>query len=184
MKKLFAFLLAVTMFASMTNLCYAVENVTTLSTTVPGATYTLNIPANQAIPFGQTEAEIGSLTVTNSSGFALGKNLSVTITYDAFSSPGVETNIPFTLAKYTPDAYGVAKHTIASGSSVIFTGKTNGSVKEKLTMRVVSGNMGNSSDQDVTGLMIISESEDWGMALAGEYTATITFKCEVVISQE
>ena len=61
MKKFFAIALAVAMFASMATVASAAENTTTLTTTVPAATYTLNIPANQEIPFGATQTNIGSV---------------------------------------------------------------------------------------------------------------------------
>ena len=88
MKKFFAILLAVTMLASMATVASAAENTTTLTTTVPAATYTLNIPANQEIEFGATSTNLGAVSVTESSSFAKGKNLNVTLTYDAFASEG------------------------------------------------------------------------------------------------
>ena len=97
MKKIFAILLAVTLLASMATVVSAAESTTTLSTTVPAASYTLNIPADQTIEFGATETNIGNVTVTNSAGFAEGKNLSVTVTYDEFTSAGLSTTIPFSL---------------------------------------------------------------------------------------
>ena len=48
MKKIFAILLAVTMLTSMATVVSAAET-TPLTTTVPTATYTLNIPAHQEI---------------------------------------------------------------------------------------------------------------------------------------
>ena len=64
MKKICAILLAVALLASMTIVAFA-ANTTTLTTTVPSATYTLNIPADQVIPFGTTKASIGNVTVTD-----------------------------------------------------------------------------------------------------------------------
>jgi len=183
MKKIFSLLLMIAIFASMTNIAYASESTTTLSTTVPGATYTLNIPANQEVPFGQTETEIGTVTVTNSSGFAEGKNLKVTVSYDEFTSPNVTTKIPFKLALYANSAYGIDTKYLSSGSSIIFDGTDSGSVKEKTTIQVVTGNMGNVSDQNILGIMLMIDSKDWGLALQGEYTATITFKSEVVVEE-
>lgn len=96
MKKLASFLLVLAMILSMGTLAFA-DGTTTLSTTVPAAQYTLNIPADQTIPFGATSTEIGNVTVSDSSGFAKGKNLNVTVAYDAFSSADVSTTIPFEL---------------------------------------------------------------------------------------
>ena len=83
MKKLIALALAVTLLASMA-VTVSAANTTTLTATVPAAGYTLNIPANQEVNFGTTQADIGNITVTDSAGFAVGKNLQVTVTYDAF----------------------------------------------------------------------------------------------------
>ena len=35
----------------------------------------------------------------------------------------------------------------------------------------------------MTNLELRVNSEDWGKALGGEYSATITFTCEVVVEQ-
>lgn len=171
MKKLFAILLAVAILASMATVVSA-ANTTTLTTTVPAATYTLNIPADQEIPFGTTSIDIGSLSVTNASGFAKGKNLAVTLTYDAFKNNSVPTTIPFEVFLSGNSTAGLAEPTV-SGSSVIFLGKLDGSTNEYVQ------NPTNSPDCKYTVLKM--NSSDWGKALAGEYTATITFTAEVVV---
>ena len=96
MKKFFAILLAVTMLASMATVVSA-ESTTTLTTTVPAASYTLNIPADQEIVFGATATDIGVVTVTNSNGFAWGKHLKVTLSWEDFKSEGVASTIPFSI---------------------------------------------------------------------------------------
>ena len=100
MKKIFAILLAVTMLASMATVVSAAESTTTLTATVPSATYIMNIPADQEIPFGTTHSSIGNIKITDAKGFAVGKNLEVTITYGAFTSNDVTTQIPYTLSLY------------------------------------------------------------------------------------
>ena len=96
MKKLFALLLAVIMVMSMATIVSA-ESTTTLTTEVPAASYTLNVPAVVPIDFGATSTDIGNVTVTDATGFAEGKNLKVTVTYGAFTSEGAATSIPFVL---------------------------------------------------------------------------------------
>ena len=57
MKKVISFVLAVMLLASMVPTVFAANataNTTTLTTTVPDAEYTLNIPADQEIKFGET----------------------------------------------------------------------------------------------------------------------------------
>ena len=186
MKKLFAILLAVTMLASMATVVSAAENTTTLTTTVPAATYTLNIPANQEIAFGATETDIGSITVTDGSGFAVGKNLEVTLDYSAFISEGVTTTIPFSIKMQNkeyaagPGVPGSDSYkNVAAGDAITFLGKNNGTVTEYVTVTVDAPNGDFTHALDQTMLKVLSS--DWGKALAGEYTATITFTAEVVV---
>lgn len=61
MKKLTTLVLALALAASLAVPAFA-ANTTTLTTTVPAATYTLNIPADQEIPFGAMETNIGSVS--------------------------------------------------------------------------------------------------------------------------
>ena len=92
MKKLFAILLTVAMLASMATIASAAST-TTLTTTVPAASYTLSIPANQEVSFSAQYTNIGEIKVSDSNGFAEGKNLKVTISYTDFVCDGVETKI-------------------------------------------------------------------------------------------
>ena len=177
MKKLFAILFAVMMVASMATVASAES--TTLVTNVPAAAYTLNIPAEGTeVPFGTTEMDIGNFTVTGSSGFAKGKNLSVTVTYTPFTSSGISTEIPYTLKLLS----GTTKKELTSGSAIIFKGKADGSVNAQ-TMIPTAGNMGTYSDSPVSAVLLVANSDDWGKALAGEYTSTLTFTCEVVVEE-
>ena len=82
MKKLSALFLALVLLLSAVPTAFAANttpNTTTLTTTVPSATYVLNIPADQEIPFGQTSMGIGNVTITDSKSFAVGKNVEVTV---------------------------------------------------------------------------------------------------------
>ena len=176
MKKFFVLVLAVMMIASMATVASATDNTTVLTTTVPAATYILNIPADQEITFGATETSIGNVTITNAAGFAQGKNLSITVTYNAFSAENVSTEIPYVLKLLS----GTTKKELSSGSAIIFKGKSNGSVNET-TMIPTAGNMGNYSDSPVSAILLSANSDDWGKALAGEYTSSIIFTCEVVV---
>ncbi len=191
MKKIITLALAVLMVASMAIVAFAAESTTTLTATVPAATYTLNIPANQEIPFGTTQADIGNITVTDATGFAVGKNLEVSVTYDAFKADGISTQIPYALSLYAAgsesstgsDAYHSAKEDIPSGSVLVFTGNATGSVAENIKLEssyVVSSGVKNIP---VTSVRFTAASEDWGKALSGEYTSTITFTAEVVVEE-
>ena len=183
MKKIFAILLAVTLLASMATVVSAAESTTTLSTTVPAATYTLNIPADQEIPFGATSTNIGEVSITNAESFAVGKDVAVAFSYDAFTSSAVETTIPFTISMVNSETNGYKK-VVASNESIVFKGQKDGTVA-KYTTEIFS-NMNVSSGKETADLencYILINSTDWGKALAGEYTATITFTAEVVVEQ-
>ena len=171
MKKLFAILLAVTMLASMATVVSAAET-TTLTTTVPAATYTLNIPADQEIPYGKTLMEIGKLDVTNEVGFADGKNLKITVNYTDFICDNVSTTIPISISfgSHLMSGEFTEKAPIANGDYLICKGESNGRV-----------GIPQAADGSVGELLAVKvQSADWGKALAGDYTATITFTAEVV----
>jgi len=169
MKKLLAIVLAVLSAFSMTAVAYA-ENTTTLTTTVPDATYTLNIPADQEVEFNAQRTPLGIVTVTNAEGFSVGKNLSVTLTYAPFSSPSTSTTIPFKV-KLDPGSGTVAEGTILSGDKLTFEGKNDGTV----------GKASTPGTGVVNSLIVEINSADWGKALGGDYSATITFTAEVVV---
>ena len=173
MKKLFAIALSLSLVCSFSTVALA-ENTTVLTTTVPDATYTLNIPADQEIPFGTTEKDIGAVTVTNGSGFAVGKNLKVTVNFNAFSCENVLTTIPFHLRLW--NSKDVSWKDLASGDSFVFKGQSDGTTKEEAFIESVNGLYG-PIERFQAG------SEDWGKALAGEYSSTITFTAEVVASE-
>lgn len=186
MKKLFAILLAVAMLASMATIVSAAEltttSTTTLTTTVQPASYELNIPESQNITFGATETEIGFATVTGSSGFAVGKNIKLTVSYTPFASEDVATTIPYTLTVWDPDARSVdeGSQVLASGDSLVFKGKSSGTVGSVAFIKDFYYN-GQRYDSYARKCKLQITSKDWGKALAGEYTATITFATEVVV---
>lgn len=186
MKKLASFLLVLAMILSMGTLAFA-DGTTTLSTTVPAAQYTLNIPADQTIPFGATSTEIGTVTVSDSSGFAKGKNLNVTVAYDAFSSSDVSTTIPFELVlcgvkNDGSSAYKTKK--LASGGALVFRGLFSGSVESKsFFLHNRNATTGDEYDVYLGQLEVSMLSSNWGKALGGDYTAQITFTSEVVVEE-
>lgn len=174
MKKLFAILLAVTMLASMATVASAAST-TTLTTTVPAASYTLNIPVDQKIPFGATSTNIGCVTVTDATGFAEGKNLNVTLTYSDFVCSGVSTTIPYFVQMagtnwQNTNSVGAYVENYISGATLVFEGLPSTEVREYPRQEAVEFNSMN----------IIISSADWGKALAGDYSSTITFTAEVV----
>lgn len=182
MKKLLAIAMSLLLVCSASTIALAADT-TVLTTTVPDATYTLNIPANQEIPFGATSVDIGNISVTDSAGFAVGKDLQVTLTYDAFKSDGVVTTIPYTVYKVATET-GVntvgtpwseeQESPVNSGEALIFRGQSGGTCDDQFVY---------STYKDRNRLRIKASSEDWGKALAGEYSSTINFTAEVVVSE-
>ncbi len=181
MKKFIAIAIAVLTVCSFTTVAFA-ESTTTLTTTVPDAEYTLNIPADQTITYGAEETNIGNVTVTNSKGFAVGKNLEVTVTYDSFKCGDVATTIPFKLIKEKEGLYNWSSIEVLTGGSFVFEGQDDDTVTEKAIDEFSYTTSANTyyEDAEVDYINLKITSTDWGKALAGDYTATITFTAEVV----
>lgn len=177
MRKVLSLALAFMLVVAAAPAAFA-ANTTTLTTTVPPATYTLNIPADQAIAFGNYSTEIGNVTVTESSGFASGKNLAVTVTYDAFKSDAVSTTIPFKLSYKGTDNGSTKVTDLPSGDQLLFRHNSGGAVYEKASV-LVSG--ASSYLYFIDSISLVVNSSAWGKALAGEYTGTITFTAEVLV---
>lgn len=175
MKKLTTLVLALALAASLAVPAFA-ANTTTLTTTVPAATYTLNIPADQEIPFGAMETNIGSVSVTDSAGFAEGKNLKVTLTYGDFTCEDTSTKIPFRI-RFRDKSYTANTNKymldVASGEALTFKGQASGETEKYMPF-------GSDTIYVANQMLIRMSSTDWGKALAGNYSATITFTAEVV----
>ena len=185
MKKLFAIILAVAMLASMAVIVSAAEATktatTTLTTNVQPANYTLNIPGEYHIDFGDTYENIGAVTITGATGFAVGKNVKVAISYTDFTSENVSTTIPFILTLENKEQ---GKNvSVASGDSFIFKGKDSGDVEEYTKHAYGTPGIQGYMNLNMDAMVVRSKSEDWGKALAGDYTATITFTAEVVAGE-
>ena len=185
MKKLISLALTIALLASMV-VSASAASTTTLTATVPAASYTLNIPANQEVPFGTTQADIGNITVTNAEGFAVGKNLKVTVTYDAFRADGISTQIPYKLSLYaaaSKSSYNSATKEMPSGSALMFSGSSSGAVAENTYLQSTYVNTSGTISIPVTSIRFNALSKDWGKALAGQYTSIITFTSEVVVEE-
>lgn len=178
MKKLSALFLALVLLVSAVPTAFAANttpNTTTLTTTVPSATYVLNIPADQTVTFGETETDIGNVTVTDSKNFAEGKNVDVTVEYAPFvaESAEISTTIPYSLLRANNSD---RTSRIESGKKMTFEGKSDGTVNE-LTKYIYSY----SGEAFYMSKLVVSiSSTSWGKALAGNYKSTITFTSEVV----
>ena len=167
MKKLSALILALALLVSVIPAAYAANatpNTTTLTTTVPSASYVLNIPADQEISFGETNVEIGNVTITDSKNFAQGNNV-------AAEAEEINTTIPYELYK---NGSGSTDFKVSSGDKLAFMGRSDGTVEELAVLVGTSSTMRN--------LIVKIASRDWGKALAGNYKSTITFTSEIVVA--
>ena len=182
MKKATSLILALILMLSLSVTAFA-DGTTTLTTEVPSSSYTLSIPANQTISFANKSTTIGNVTATNTTGFGVGKDLSVSVQYDAFSCLGVSTTIPYKLRGYSGawNKEAVGNLDILTGDTIIFKGQSDGTVKEKATITFEYA--GSPKTDSLDGIYVIISSGDWGKALAGTYTSTITFTSEVVASE-
>jgi len=173
MKRTICLLMAVLMLLSLTVTVLA-DGTTTLTTTVPTATYTLNIPADQQVDFGAVETTLNAPTVTGASGFAEGKNLQVTVSFTDFICSAKSTSIPISLF-IRDEAGGAVEKEIKSGDSLVFLGLQTGATNEYVAYPAGAVTL------KLDTLFVRTTSSDWGKALGGDYTATITFTSEVVV---
>lgn len=179
MKKLASLLLVLAVFLSLGTVALAADTTSTqstkLTTTVPAATYTLNIPADQEIEFGTERTNIGSVTVTDSSGFAVGKNVEVTITTEPFTSETTSTSVPFGL-NYASKDDNTLKGMSSYGNKITFDGQVGGGVAQNAHI--------NGETFVIDHLTVGINSDKWGKLLAGDYTAKIYFSSAVVVVTE
>lgn len=65
---------------------------------------------------------------------------------------------------------------VKAGDSLTFKGESSGTTNEFAKIMFSSG----TTYSDATKTLVTISSTDWGKALAGNYSATITFTAEVV----
>lgn len=175
MKKTLAFLMATSMLASMPLAAYATGSqtgTTTLTTTIQPATYTLNVPAEVTIaPGNTTQTNIGSVTVSDASGFSPYKGLEITSEpFDHLRCDSVDTYIQYYLVDSNSD------DAILSGSGKgVSGGYLSGNAEGGLN--TVDGMLGYEID------FLVYDENQWQKAKAGKYTSTITFTAEVVYQE-
>ena len=178
MRKTIALILAVCTllsFAVAASADTVTSGTTTLTTKVPAASYTMKIPADQTIKYGAMVTEIGIVTIENSEGFSVKKNVEVTVGYTEFTSKDVDTTIPY---KITTIWNGTG-YNIDTEAVLRFEGQQDGTVKSNATSIDISGVTKN-PDDTLDHMVITFTSDAWDNALAGDYTSTITFTSKVV----
>ena len=148
------------------------DGTTTLTTTVPDATYTLKIPADQSVPFGTTQYFYDDISIEEANGFADGKDILVTISHTDFVCDGVSTTIPFKIMTEYTD-YGSEVN--VELSEVRFPGVSTGGVDYGHIKKKDSG-----YTTGYGNVWLSISSASWGKALGGTYTATVTYTSEIV----
>lgn len=188
MKKVISFMLVVMLLVSIAPTAFAANataNTTTLTTNVPDAIYTLNIPADQEIEYGEITTGIGNVTITNAKYFAAGKNLEVTVAYGPFASEEVNTTIPFKLVKYAWGSKYRISLDVMDNDVLVFKGLSSEAETciNKYSGIPTTNTMGDDIFMDMEGIELVVNSTDWGKALAGDYKAAITFTAAVVVEE-
>ena len=173
MKKIIALMLATITAFSCSMVAFA--STTILTTTVPAPAYTMNVPEDSEIVFNVEKTYLEPITITNSSGFAKGKNLEVTVSYDDFKSEGTTTTIPYTFG-VASETQTHSYHPVLNNESITFEGKDDGTIKTYATYT----NPQNYHFEYIKSVVIV-EPTNWGKANEGTYTSTITFTAKVVV---
>lgn len=167
MKRTACFLLAFILVFSMP--INVLAESTTLTIEVPEASYILNVPANQAIDYLASEKNIGSITVSDTSGFSASKGITVTVTYDGqFGTPKYASAINYSLVCKGTDSE--TRYDLKSGDYITFAGNANGTLNNNPTLP--DGSPANE-------LIILIDTACWDTALGGIYSTTITFNADV-----
>ena len=148
MKKIVALLLALTMLTSLTVTALAAgeqSGTTTITAVVPGPSYTIKIPANKTLEYGNTEKQLlGNVTVSDVADIPAGKKIGCKMAFQDLKC-GTDT-IP---VQYLLNGYEI-----------------NGDLEQAV--------YGSSGINLYTLYAQVSE-EAWTSAAPGTYTATITF---------
>lgn len=176
MKKLCAILLAVAMMASLATFASAAENTMVLKTTVPGASYTLSIPATMEVPFGAEEVEFERPQVIESAGFQ-GRDLRFYVS--DIGAIGDDTyRLPMQVVANVDVPGGTADYDIAEGQGMyfIFADEETGEIDDIDCYMV-----GDDNDMLWVGtLSLLFEKADWYKLSPGEHTGYIEFTSEIV----
>ena len=167
MRRTIYLLLALTLVFSLA-ISVSAES-TTLTIEVPEPSYTLNVPASQSIAYLASEASIGGITVTNTSGFASRHVLSVGVTYDGcFACPN--NAVPIFYSLKCKGLGSDTRYDFSSGSCVNFTTNSDGTLNSRPTLPD-----GTPADE----FIVVIDTSCWDAALGGTYTTTITYTANI-----
>ena len=178
MKKSIAIALALLTLCCLTAALAEDTPTTILTLTVPAATYTMQIPASQTVPYSPDPYSIGAPTITESAGFNGDKAVKLTVAYrdtesedgyGLFVCPDTDTPIRFFIRQSTKSGSGSSRDVTAG--SYYFANMRDGSG----TVHEYAGTLTFKLEDMV--LYIIDESLN--AAKAGTYTAGVLFHAEI-----
>lgn len=171
MKKIISLLLAIVLMMSLAIPAFAttVENSSEviLTTVVPEVSYTLNIPAEVNIPYGEVEYEIANPTITNVQRFNQGDRVVLSTPYSHLAFVDENNGIHFLgmvllVERTTPDGEIIDESTYVAYDGID---------------EIIAYEHGVES---VLKYYSIIYQGDWETALPGRYTGTVTFNAKYV----
>lgn len=170
MKKTMKMLLSVVLIITMVAISslFAFAESTTLTTTVPPATYTLTVPLNAVVEYGTPLTSIDAPKIATSEGFGEGKDLKLTIIREDFKCPDTTTTIPYEYQLFV--SADDEELVLDESNGIYFRGTSTGKLEQ----------FARSGGHKLSTALISVDNTDWPKALAGDYTATITYVTEVV----
>ena len=100
--------------------------------------------------------------------------------YDELKNDDAVTVIPYSLEYRLSSTLGTGNDYIDIKEGIYFPGNEDGGVNETVSKT----NSTLPGSYRIQGVIFKADSEDWGKALAGDYSSTITFTAEVVSSNQ
>ena len=171
MKKLLAFLCALTLMLSLGVTAFAdsisgeTSGYTEILTEVPSCTWTLKIPADTSIAFGEPEKELGDVEITNIQNQKGNKHIRAYLSTSCLFclTSDINTTFPYDIQVYLNTTELVPKK--------VFTLRNEGYVSELVEVSTaVAGDTTLSST-----LTILVDSSAWNSAPEGKYAGYLTF---------
>lgn len=177
MKKMIALMLSLVLVLGMSAAVYADEEPTasmTLTAEIPAPTYTIHIPADYTLEYGNTELQtIGDVYVTDVSGL---NKISVKAPYtDLINTADATDTIPLALYEHYKN--------YNEPELVRKDGYDESNAREIVYEKGVNNNIYTNFDENgYTNVEYFAKVEDWSGATAGAtYQATVTFSFRIVM---
>ena len=162
MKKILSLVLVVVMLMSMTVTAFAAgeqSGTSTVTAVVPDATYTIHIPADMTLAYGNGERQlVGEVSVTDAQN--LPDRALISVIMQATPLKSTEGNVIPAVFEYGRD-YEDGYEDITQGVPTVYKETTDEYLSAYLYARVTE--------------------EDWKAAKPGTYTSTITYLFDIMV---